>query len=167
MFEVPHSKKTILRQLSKAKKINYNRFRWWRWYENKNTPLPSSACFRDKITNGDFDYSCYQWQAYLCELELNVLMEECYPDIQRYNEKSSLLRARRKKLLEDYERDEKDRLESLVGNFKKHFHITREEIEEEALQCTGEIIDLYYQIKMKYKEKWITSKRGRPKKVLV
>ena len=37
-----------------------------------------------------------------------------------------------KRLLEDYERDEKDRLESLVGNFKKHFHITREEIEEEA-----------------------------------
>ena len=165
MFSVPFSRKKIERHLNKNyKKINYNKFRWWRWYQDKNTPLPYKADFRDKIFNGDFDPSGYQWQAWLCEHMLNEIHEECYPDIQKYLEKSKLLGARRKRLLEDYENDEKNKLDNLYSHFRKYFSIDRSQVEEEALKCRGELIDLYYIIEDKYRKKLITSKRGRPKK---
>ena len=54
MFQVPHSKKFIEKSLNKNyRKINYNQFRWWRWYDSNNKPLPTKADFRDKIFNGD------------------------------------------------------------------------------------------------------------------
>jgi len=166
MFNVPFSKKKITKHLNKNyKKVNYNKFRWWRWYQDKNIPLPYMSDFRDKIFNGDFDPSCYQWQAWLCEHDLNDLHEECYPDIQKYLEKSKILSARRKRLLEDYERDEKEKLRSLFRHFSKKFNITRREAKEEALECRGEIIDLYYIIEDKYKKQIkVSRKRGRPRK---
>ena len=108
MFDIPHKKKFIEKQLKNYQQLNYNRFRWWRWYEAKNKPLGYKADFREKIFNGDFDSSCYGWQAYLCEHMLNELTIEVEGDIQKYNEKGAVLKARRKRLWEDYEKDETD-----------------------------------------------------------
>ena len=155
MFKVPHSKKYIEKHLnSNYQKINYNKFRWWRWYQDKNSPLPYKADFREKIFNGDFDPSGYQWQAWLCEHMLNDIWEECQPDIQKYNEKAKLLGARRKRLMEDYENDENNKLDNLYAHFKKYFKINREQVEEEALKCCGELIDLYYIVEDKYGKKY-------------
>ena len=159
-----HSKKFILKELSKFQKLNYNQFRWWRMYSYKTKPLPSKSDFRDKIFNGDFDPSGYQWQAWLCEHEMDKVQEECGVDIQKYLEKTKLLGARRKRLLEDYERDETEKLRSLFRHFSKHFNITIEEAKEEALKCRGAIIDLYYIIEEKYRKQIKVSRRGRPKK---
>ena len=151
MFKVPHSRKHIEKHLnSNYQKINYNKFRWWRWYQDKNSPLPYKSSFRDKILNGDFDPSGYQWQAWLCEHMLNDLLIECDHDYQKYLEKGKLLLARRKRLLEDYEKDENGKLDNLFTHFRKYFKIDRREVEEEALKCCGELIDFYYIIEDKY-----------------
>ena len=127
MFKVHLSKKAIQKRLDENyQKLNYNQFRWWRWYESRNKSLPYKSSFRDKILNGDFDISPYMLQAQLCEHMLNELLEECDSDYQMYLEKGKLLIARRKRLLEDYEKDEFNKLEEIYSQFQKNFDITRE-----------------------------------------
>jgi hypothetical protein len=165
MFKIPQERRNIENMLKSYQPLNYNRFRWWRWYEEKSKPLPYKSNFRDKILNGDFDHSCYMLQAYLCEYMLNDLEMECQGDIAKFNEKGAVLKARRKKLWEDYEKDEFNRLEALFNQFTKYFNIEKSQVIEECLECSGKIIDLYYIIEDKYpKYNIITSKRGRPKK---
>ena len=164
MFNEAQSRKFIEKELNNFQKLNYNQFRWWRWYESKNKPLPNKADFRDKIFNGDFDQGPYQLQAWLCEHMLNDMLDECDGDYQKYLEKSKLLGARRKRLWEDHERDEADKLDSLYKHFMKNFRISRDELNEEVDICMGTILDLYYQIEEKYNKIFIKSRRGRPVK---
>lgn len=164
MFTIPHSRKFIEKRLTEFQKLNYNQFRWWRWYEAKNKPLPNKSDFRDKIMNGDYDQGPYSLQAQLCEHMLNDLYEECTPDLQKYLEKSKLLSARRKRLWEDHEKDENGKLNDLIVAFTKNFRITKDEIYQEIDICMGTILDLYYQIEEKYNKIYIKSRRGRPSK---
>ncbi len=76
MFDIPMSRKEVDKQLSKYQKINYNQFRWWRSYQPKNKPLDNRQPLRDRIFNGDFDYSCYKAQQYQVEYQLNDILEE-------------------------------------------------------------------------------------------
>ena len=166
MFKVHLSKKAIQKRLDENyQKLNYNQFRWWRWYESRNKSLPYKSSFRDKILNGDFDISPYMLQSQLCEHMLNELLEECGTDYQKYLEKGKLLIARRKRLLEDYEKDEFNKLEEIYSQFQKNFDITRKQVEEEAIECRDDLIDLYYIIEEKYRKKQYVSKRGRPRKI--
>ena len=154
MFNPSIPKSTIKKQLSNYKKLNYNRFMWWRWYDEKNKPLPNKADFRDKIFNGDFNLSSYQLQAYLCEHMLDDLQQESSDgELDHTSEKVRMLKARRKRLLEDFEKDENSKLESLYKHFEKYFNITKEKVIEECLECSGELIDLYYIIEDKYERK--------------
>ena len=164
MFIVSQSRKFIEKELTKFQKLNYNQFRWWRWYESKTTPLPNKADFRDKIMNGDYDAGPYQLQAQLCEHMLNDMHEKYMPDVQMYLEKSKLLSARRKRLWEDHNRDETDKLDQLYKQFQKNFNISRDELNDEIDICIGTILDLYYQVEEKYNKIYIKSRRGRPAK---
>jgi len=136
-------------------------------YDNPNKPLDNRALFRDRILNGDFDYSHYKYQADWCEHEMNDVAAKYGDDIGRYVEETSLLRSRRKRLLEDFEKDENGKLESLWAHFVKHFNITKEQAQEEALECCGSLIDLYYIIEDKYRTQITPSRRGRPKKLSI
>ena len=49
-----------------------------------------------------------------------------------------------RRLIEDFEKDETYRLDYLFTEFSKNFDITKQQAEEEALKCSGELIDLYY-----------------------
>ena len=151
MYNIQIPRKEVDKQLRKLQPVSYNRFRWWRWYQPKTKPLPNKSRFIDKIKNGDFDYSCYKWQAYLCEYQLNDLLEECGTDYQKYLENSAMLRTRRKKLIEDFEKDENERLHSLYAGFKKHFKIDKDKLEEYISEHSGDIIGLYYIIEDKYR----------------
>ena len=150
MFNPPMTRKAVDKQLSQYQKINYNQFRWWRMYQPKRKLLDNRQPLRDRILNGDFDFSCYKAQIYWCEYQLNDVHEECHPDLQKYLEKTAVLRARRKRLIEDFEKDEKDRLEYLIKDFTRYFRCDRDQVIEEMLNCSGELIDLYYIIKEKY-----------------
>jgi hypothetical protein len=168
MFNPPLSREQVEKQLSKYQKLNYNQFRWWRLYSQKNKPLDNRQPLRDRISNGDFDYSCYKAQIYWCEYKLNDLLKECDGDYQKYQEKGALMLARRKRLIEDFEKDEAERLLSLKIAFTQHFKCSKEQVEEEMLNCSGSLIDLYYIIEEKYKIVHIPyplKRRGRPKKL--
>lgn len=166
MFDIPMSRKEVDKKLSQYQKINYNQFRWWRMYQPKNKPLDTRQPLRDRILNGDFDFSCYKAQIYWCEYQLNDVYEECYPDLQKYLEKTAVMSARRKRLIEDFEKDEKNRLESLIKDLTRYFRCDKKQVEEEMIKCSGEIIDLYYIVKEKYQVIPIPyprkSRRGRP-----
>ena len=163
------SRKQLDNEFSKLRKLTYNAFRWWRMYDNPNKPLCNKSPFRDRILNGDFDYSHYRYQADWCEHEMNDIAEECGEDIGKYVEKTSLLRSRRKRLLEDFEKDENGKLEMLIKTFTVNFKCNEEQVYEEIDKCSGSLIDLYYIIEDKYKivqMPLVSRKRGRPKKVI-
>ena len=167
MYSIPWSRKEVENQLSQYQKINYNQFRWWRMYQPKNKHLDKRQPLRDRILNGDFEFSCYRAQQYLVEYQLNDLLKECNGDYQKFLEKGAVNLARRKRLIEDFEKDEKERLDSLITEFTKYFRCNKEQVLEEIMNCRGSLIDLYYIIEDKYKivlMPYPLKRRGRPSK---
>ena len=162
------SRSELDEKFKSLQKLNYNQFRWWRMYDTLNKPLDKRSPLRDRILNGDFDFSHYSYQVQWCEHELNDIWEDCGGDVLKYNEQSSVLGARRKRLAEDFEKDEKEKLTTLISEFTKNFRCSKEQVEEEMLECSGDLIDLYYIIADKYKIIFTPSplkRRGRRKKV--
>ena len=170
MYSIPISRKEVEKQLSTYQKINYNQFRWWRMYQPKNKPLDSRKPLRDRILNGDFDYTCYKAQQYLVEYQLEDLLKECDNDYQMFLEKGAVQLARRKRLIEDSEKDEAERLNSLITEFTKYYRLNKKQVEEEMINFSGDsLIDFYYHIDEKYKiihMPYPLKRRGRPKKVV-
>ena len=168
VFNPTLSRKRLQKEFSKLQKLKYNQFRWWRMYDVKNKPLDKHKPLRDRILNGDYDFSHYWYQAAWVEHDLNDLEKECNGDDGLFVEKSALLRARRKRLLEDFERDEKEKLEALYTEFPKYFRINQDQVKEEMENFSGSLIDFYYHIEEKYKITFTPyesiKKRGRPRK---
>jgi hypothetical protein len=154
----------IQEKLSKLRKLNYNKFRWWRMYENVNSPLANKSQLIDKILNGDFDYSHYKLQAELVEHELNELAEKCNGNSEKFSEKSSLLRAKRKRLLDDFEKDENEKLKLLFKEFHKNFTVNEDELENEMLRFVGTLQEFYYYMSARFQKIHNPNKRGRKKK---
>lgn len=168
VFNPTLSRSRLKKEFSKLQKLNYNQFRWWRMYDVKIKPLNNRKPLRDRIFNGDFDFSHFWYQAAWVEHDLNDLEIECNGDIGLFVEKGAVLRARRKRLLEDFEKDEFDKLNSLYNEFPKYFRINKEQVKEEMANFSGSLIDFYYHIDDKYKILHISyeqiKKRGRPRK---
>jgi hypothetical protein len=165
---IRHSKEMVLSHIKKLQPLNYNKFMWWRTHTDKVVPLGKRALLKDRILNGDFNPSSYFWQAQLAlytakdKLDLSkhdtrYQLELIAVDIQRY-----------KKLMEDFEKEEKNRMFALYDAFTSEYKITKEELEEEFLKWSGDILSFYY-----YAEEFIYKTpasnrkegRGRPKKV--
>jgi hypothetical protein len=166
-YNPPLSREQLNKKFSKLRKLKYNQFRWWRMYDNPNKPLDKRALFRDRILNGDFNYSHYSYQVMWCEHEMNETAIMCKDDIGKFVEMTSLLRTRRKRLLEDFERDEQEKLEGLIKGFTDNFRCSKDQVYEEIFKCSGKLIDLYYIIEDKYKIVHIPyplKRRGRPRK---
>lgn len=172
VFNPVLSREKLLKEFSKLQKINYNQFRWWRSYQSKNKPLDKRIPLRDRILNGDFDFSHYWYQAAWVEHDLNDLEIECNGDVGLYVEKGRMMRARRKRLLEDFEKDEHDKLTFLYNEFPKYFRVSKEQVIEEMIEFSGSLIDFYYHMDDKYKiihqlpPSFRKRGRGRPKKVI-
>ena len=168
VFNPTLSRSRLQKEFSKLQKLNYNQFRWWRMYDTKVKPLNNRKPLRDRIFNGDYDFSHFWYQAAWVEHELNDLEIECKGDSGLFVEKGAVLRARRKRLLEDFEKDEFDKLNSLYNEFPKYFRVNREQVKEEMANFSGSLIDFYYHIDDKYKILHISyeqiKKRGRPRK---
>jgi len=85
------------------------------------------------------------------------------------------LSARRKRLYEDYEKDEKWKLDDLVKEFSRNFHITKDEAGLEMEEFDGTLTELYdyisthpkYKLKSGKTPRVTFKKRGRPKKIAV
>ena len=128
-------KETVLEKISHLQPLNYNAFRWWRRFDTKNKPLHKYSDLLDKIQNGDYEFSHYYWQAKYAELEIDELYNKCYPDYTLFNEKNAMGGARRKRLWDDFEKDEKE-IEKRVdiigqnGNDGLHYEDKENKIKE-------------------------------------
>lgn len=160
-----HSKEVVLKKLSNFQPLNYNQFRWWRRWDSKNKPLHKLKPLLDKIRNGDFDYSHYFWQAQFCEIELNEKYLQLNDD-GRWMEETQVDRARRKRLYEDFEKDEAEKLKQIQKEFILTFRMSKENYEQEVIKFDGSLEDFYFYCKQKFGEYAIPlrSKRGRKPK---
>ena len=139
------SRETLEAKLSTLPNKTYNKFMWWRRYQSRQTK-PDKSTFYDKIVNGDFETSDYYYQA---EYE-NYLLEDAVKDIKHYEDKVShisMFRARHKRLMEDYQKEEAEILRKLKLEFKKVFKIPKEDLERIMETFDGTILDLYIYIK--------------------
>jgi len=170
IFNPSLSRNQLQTHFNKLQKLNYNAFRWWRMYESKNKPLDTRSPLRDRILNGDFEFSHYYLQALWVEHDINDLQIECKGDDGVFVEIGAVLRARRKRLYEDYERDEKDKLRELKKCLHQSFKITKQQLEEVMEEFGGTTIELYFHLDNRYKiinqiSPLLKRRRGRPKKL--
>ena len=138
----------------------YDRFMWWRSYVPKNKPLHNRALLKDKILNGDYDFGSFKFEAEYVEHRLNEKYVKLFNDQGRFVEEASLDRARRKRLLEDFEKDELKKLQELKKEFLVVFKITSEQYDEEILKTDLELIDFYFFIEEKYGTCWVPFKKN-------
>ena len=151
IYNPPLTEEQLEKKFSKLRKLKYNQFRWWRMYDAKNQPLHKYSPLIDRIKNGDFDYSHYIYQAMWCEHEMNKLYMSIGPeDMGRYVEESSLLRTRRKRLLEDFHKDEKEKMEAITKEFALAFRLPKDEIKVYMGEFGGTLEELYIKLEQKY-----------------
>ena len=138
-------------QLSKLNKKRYNQFVWWRRYEVRQT-LPDKSPLYDKIVNGDYEHSDYFYQA---EME-NYLLADAIKDIKYFEdqlEHRSLFGARWKRLIDDYQKDEKEILRKMKKDFKGTFGISGDELELIMEDFDGTTLELYTHVKQLTRER--------------
>jgi hypothetical protein len=145
MFQVALSREFLEQELSKLQKKTYNQFQWWRRYQTRKV-LHDKKPLEEKILNGDYEHSDYYYQA----LHENYLLEDKIKDIKYYESKLndiSLFRTRYKRLMDDYEKDEKELIKDLRRDFRVVFRITYEELDEIMANFDGTTHELYLYVK--------------------
>ena len=171
---VIHNKEIILREVNKLQRLNYNQFFWWRKFRPKQKELSKYSYSVDKIRNGDFDFSHYYWQAQYALLEMEEKTGHIADPSVRH-ESQTLFRERHRRLMKDFEKDEPERLESFYKECKRTLRLSKETVEEIALDFDGTMEELYIQLQEKYQNKpqpvpdfnqyAKIERRGRPKKI--
>tara|TARA_R110001592_G_scaffold53499_6_gene164018 strand:+ start:204 stop:707 length:504 start_codon:yes stop_codon:yes gene_type:complete len=164
LYEV--NEKLVLKEIKKLQPLNYNRFMWWRRYTSKTQPLHKNSDLLSKIQNGDYEFSQYYWQAKYTELEINEIYDEYYPDFQKFNEKNAVNGARRKRLWDDFEKEENGRLNQIIKDFYINFKMEKIQVKEEMGEFGNSIEKFYIYCEKKFgKRNKPLSTRGRPKKI--
>ena len=165
-FKPKWSRQWIEKKLSKNYfKKPYDRFMWWRSYTPKNKPLTNRHPLRDRIANGDFEQGPYLMEVELTYHTMNDKhIEATTPrgdvDHSLYHTNTSIDRARKKRLIEDHEKDEARKLNELRTEFLKEFKMTKEQYDMEVEKTSGTTLDFYFEMQEKY-GKWTI----RPKKI--
>ena len=131
----------------------YDRFMWWRSYTTKTKPLHTRAPLHEKILNGDYDLGSFKYEVEVVEHRLNVKYTEFFQDQGRYVEQAALDRARRKRLLEDFEKDENRKIQELKSQFSNLIGESEETVEQELMEFDGDLIDFFYYIIEKFPRK--------------
>jgi hypothetical protein len=151
IYYPPLSEIQLEEQFAKLRKLTYNKFFWWRMFDNPNKPLPIQSPLLDRIKNGDYAYSHFGYQAMWVEHEINKLYVIVgSKDMGRFVEESSLLRTRRKRLLEDFHKDEKDKLEAITRDLSIAFRISKGEVTSYMEEFGGTLEELYIMLEQKY-----------------
>jgi hypothetical protein len=158
-----YNKDVVVKEIKKLKPLNYNQFRWWRKFDTKTKPLPNKSTFLERIKNQEYEFSHYYWQWKFCELELNEKYKSYDGDIQKLLENDAVTLARRKRLIDDFEKDESQKLEDIQKGFLKEFVMTIEDYYIHIEEFDGTIED-FYKYCLKTFDKRKQERRGRPKK---
>lgn len=164
---IKHSREVVEKHISKLQPLNYNQFRWWRTHTDNVKPLGKRAPLKDRIVNGDFEPSSYFWQAQLALYTAKDKVNLQTDDFQKQLENLAVDLARYKRLMEDYEKEESQRMEDLYDAFTSAYKLTKSELEEKFINFNGTILDFYeYAENFLYKTPAENRKnrRGRPPK---
>jgi hypothetical protein len=129
--------------------ISYNQWYWWRRFKSR-TVLHKYQSLEDKIKNGDFEVSDYHWwKLWENELEKEAISKS--EDPSKQHETRCLFGERKRRLTEDYIKDEAKILEAMYNDFRIELRMKKEEVEDEMLQFEGTLSEFYYYIYNKKK----------------
>ena len=145
LFPTSLSREFLEKELSKLKKKNYNQFQWWRRYQYRDL-LHEKRTLEERIVNGDFEHSDYYYQA----MHENYLLEDKIKDIKYYEDKLndiSLFRTRYKRLMDDYEKDEKQLIKDLRRDIRTVTRISYEELDEIMANFDGTTHELFLHVR--------------------
>ena len=132
----------------------YDRFMWWRSYTPKTKPLVGSASPLQRIQNGDFDPAPYKFEAEVVEHRLRKKWFELKGDWTKFLETCAVDLARRKRLLDDHDKEENKRLEGFYKYVGRIFSMDREEIMLHLESFDGEtVLEFYEYLKEKNENK--------------
>jgi len=137
-------------RISTFRKNTYNRFYWWRRFQPRQS-LHDYRRLDERILNGDFEASDYHWQTlWENELEKQAINEE--PSIDKQHEIRCMFGERRRRLNNDYEKDEQKILDEMYKAFRVELRMSKDEVEDEMLQFDGTLSEFYYYIYNKKKQ---------------
>ena len=145
LFPVLQSREFIEEKLSKLQKKNYNQFQWWRRYQTRKT-LHDKVPLEQRILNGDFEHSDYYYQA----LHENYLLEDKIKGKLYYEDMLddvSLFRTRYKRLMDDYEKDEKQLIKDLRKEIRTVTRITYDELDKIMETFDGTTHELFIYVR--------------------
>ena len=145
LFPTSLSREFLEKELSKLKKKNYNQFQWWRRYQYRDL-LHEKRTLEERIVNGDFEHSDYYYQA----MHENYLLEDKIKNIKYYEDKLndiSLFRTRYKRLMDDYEKDEKALIRTLRRDIRTVTRISYEELDEIMANFDGTTYELFLHVR--------------------
>jgi hypothetical protein len=143
-----HSKETIHKQISKLQPLKYNQFYWWRKFKDKS-PLSSKEAVHARIDNGDFDFSSYYWQAQYALLEMEEKTGHI-SDSGNKHEAQTIYRERWRRLMNDFEKEEPQRLAEYKKAITNLFEIEDNDLEKKMEEFEGTLKELYTLIKTNY-----------------
>lgn len=165
---IKHPEEVVAKEIFKLQPLNYNQFMWWRSHTDNVKPLGKRFPLKDRILNGDFNFSSYYWQAQLAAINAKTKLDLDKDDYQMQYEKTQLDVARYRRLVADYEKEESTRLKELVDAFTKAYKITEEGLLDKLSEWTGDILSFYEHMEefaYKLPAEVRKNKRGRPKKL--
>ena len=145
LFPVLQSREFLEKQLSKLQKKTYNQFQWWRRYQTRKT-LHEKMPLEQRILNGDFEHSDYYYQA----LHENYLLEDKIKGKLYYEDMLddvSLFRTRYKRLMDDYEKDEKQLIKDLRKEIRTVTRITYDELDKIMETFDGTTHELFIYVR--------------------
>lgn len=139
------SRQFLEEQLSQLQKNKYNCFQWWRRYQTRDV-LAKKAPLYNKIVNGDYNPSMYLYQA---EMELYLLEDrlEGVKNPEDAHDVRSLFMERYRRLLADYEKEEKQVTQNLIGDFSKTFGLDKKQLETFMETYDGTLLEMYNHFK--------------------
>ena len=144
----------------------YDRFMWWRSFTPRNAPLSNRHTLRDRIANGDFDMGSFTYEIELVEHRINEKFQEIGHDYTQYHEAISIDKARLKRLQEDRDKDEANKLAELEKSFIQEFKMTKEQYQDEVVKTHKDLLSFYFKMEEKYGKRAFVSKL-RPKGLLL
>ena len=131
-------------RISTFRKNTYNRFYWWRRFQPRDT-LHKYRRLNERIPNGDFEVSDYHWQVlWENELEKEAIGNE--RSVDKQHEIRCMFGERRRRLNNDYEKDEQKILDEMYKAFRVELRMSKEEVEDEMLNFDGTLSEFYHYI---------------------
>jgi hypothetical protein len=163
---IQHPKEVVEKHINKLQPLNYNKFYWWRSFGPKKKPLLKTHPFKDRVMNGDYEFSSYYWMAQYTAHNARKKFNPEIDDTSRQLDKLGTDISRYRRLMLDFEKEEKERINEFLEELLKEFFIEPEVLDNELLSFDGVTKDFYLYLESRYNKRIrIKSKRGRKKRL--